>query len=117
MNTPWLTLNSSIISLDPPDHLTTHVRRLLAGRAWCYTRNGSTPQGQPSDLNTITAALRSLRDQAASQFVARGELAEAVAVALASAEHLFVFGPPGTAKSSLLRCLRPVSAVSSSASC
>ena len=31
-------------------------------------------------------------------------MAEAVAVALAAAEHVFVYGPPGTAKSSLLRC-------------
>jgi MoxR-like ATPase len=30
--------------------------------------------------------------------------AEALAVALAAAEHVFVYGPPGTAKSSLLRC-------------
>jgi MoxR-like ATPase len=77
---------------------------LLAGRAWLFSHNGSTPDGQPADLNHIATALRSLCDQAAAQFVARGELAEAVAVALASAEHLFVFGPPGTAKSSLLRC-------------
>ena len=53
---------------------------------------------------TITAALRQLRDQVASQFVARAEMAEAVAVALAAGEHVFVYGPPGTAKSSVLRC-------------
>ncbi len=51
-----------------------------------------------------TAALRQLRDQVASQFVARAEMAEAIAVALAAGEHVFVYGPPGTAKSSVLRC-------------
>ena len=57
-----------------------------------------------SPLSIITAALRQLRDQVASQFVARAEMAEAVAVALAAGEHVFVYGPPGTAKSSVLRC-------------
>ena len=55
-------------------------------------------------LSDVTAALCSLRDQTAAQFVARAEMAEAVAVALAANEHVFVYGPPGTAKSSLLRC-------------
>lgn len=54
-------------------------------------------------LAQVAAQLRALRDQAAAQFVARAELAEAVAVALAANEHIFVYGPPGTAKSSLLR--------------
>ncbi len=54
-------------------------------------------------LAQIAAQLRVLRDQAAAQFVARAEMAEAVAVALAANEHVFVYGPPGTAKSSLLR--------------
>jgi MoxR-like ATPase len=53
--------------------------------------------------NSIGSTLRALRDQTASQFVARAEMAEAVAVALAANEHVFVYGPPGTAKSSLLR--------------
>lgn len=53
--------------------------------------------------NSIGSTLRTLRDQTASQFVARAEMAEAVAVALAANEHVFVYGPPGTAKSSLLR--------------
>jgi MoxR-like ATPase len=54
-------------------------------------------------LSSIGSTLRALRDQAAAQFVARAEMAEAVAVALAANEHVFVYGPPGTAKSSLLR--------------
>lgn len=62
------------------------------------------PNGSPSPLSNITAALRTLRDQVSAQFVARAEMAEAVAVALAAGEHVFVYGPPGTAKSSVLRC-------------
>jgi MoxR-like ATPase len=54
-------------------------------------------------LAQIAVQLRTLRDQAAAQFVARAEMAEAVAVALTANEHVFVYGPPGTAKSSLLR--------------
>ena len=56
-----------------------------------------------SPLSSITTALRQLRDQVAAEFVARAEMAEAVAVALAAGEHVFVYGPPGTAKSSVLR--------------
>jgi len=100
----WLNLNGSIISLTQPSMIDVHTRRLLAGRAWVTPRNGTTPSDPPADLKHITSALRTLRDQAAAQFVARGEMAEAVAVALAAAEHVFVYGPPGTAKSSLLRC-------------
>ena len=65
--------------------------------------------------NSIGSALRALRDQAAAQFVARAEMAEAVAVALAANEHVFVYGPPGTAKSSLLRSFASGSAASFSA--
>ena len=100
----WLNLNDSIVSLAAPAKFTTDTRRLLAGRAYLSRRNGTVPNDPPTDLKQITFALRDLRDQAASQFVARGEMAEAVAVALAAAEHVFVYGPPGTAKSSLLRC-------------
>jgi len=56
-------------------------------------------------LATMTAALRQLRDQVASQFVARAEMVEAVLTALVAGEHVFVYGPPGTAKSSVLRSL------------
>ncbi len=103
MNT-WLNFNDSIVSLASPTHVTPDVRRLLAGRAYVSRRNGTVPADPPANLQGITFALRNLRDQAAAQFVARGEMAEAVAVALAAAEHVFVYGPPGTAKSSLLRC-------------
>ncbi|CAG0937175.1 ATPase RavA [Thermoflexales bacterium] len=55
-------------------------------------------------LAQIAGQLRTLREHVTTQFVARAEMAEAVAVALAANEHVFVYGPPGTAKSSLLRC-------------
>ena len=103
MNT-WLNFNDSIITLTAPAHITSETRRLLSGRAYVSRRNGSLPTDPPADVPLIATALRHLRDQATSQFVARGEMAEAVAVALAAAEHVFVYGPPGTAKSSLLRC-------------
>ena len=103
MNT-WTTLDGSAITLNPPTHVTPRARRLLAGRAWLMPKDEFAPDVPPADLAHIAASLRTLRDRAAAQFVARGEMAEAVAVALASAEHCFVYGPPGTAKSSLLRC-------------
>ncbi len=102
--TPWLPINDSIITLTAPVNAASDLRRLLAGRAFVTRRNGHVPSQPPADLHRITSAVRTLRDQAAAQFVARGEMVEAVAVALAAAEHVFVYGPPGTAKSSLLRC-------------
>jgi MoxR-like ATPase len=102
MNAPWISLNGTAISLEPPLK-TTSVRRLLAGRAWASSPQDLSPDSTPADLADIAARLRSLRDAVAQQFVARGEMAEAVTVALAAGEHVFVYGPPGTAKSSLLR--------------
>ena len=65
-----------------------------------------TKTAQPDPRTTVlTAALRQLRDQVTAQFVARAEMIEAVLTALVAGEHVFVYGPPGTAKSSVLRSL------------
>src|SRR4051812_29727410 len=37
------------------------------------------------------------------RFVERGEVVDLIALALVAGEHLFLFGPPGTAKSALIR--------------
>ena len=65
-----------------------------------------TKTAQPDPRTAVlTAALRQLRDQVTAQFVARAEMVEAVLTALVAGEHVFVYGPPGTAKSSVLRSL------------
>jgi MoxR-like ATPase len=38
-----------------------------------------------------------------AEFVGRDEVAELIALALTAGEHLFLYGPPGTAKSALIR--------------
>src|SRR4051812_37352199 len=38
-----------------------------------------------------------------ARFVGRDEVIDLVALAAAAGEHLFLFGPPGTAKSALIR--------------
>ncbi len=38
-----------------------------------------------------------------SAFVERGEVVDLIALALVAGEHLFLYGPPGTAKSALIR--------------
>ncbi len=103
MNTPWISLNGTVISLDPPLK-TTRAKRLLAGRAWSSPLQDLSPDSSPADLVSIATRLRSLRDAVTRQFVARGGMAEALTVALAAGEYVFVYGPPVTAKSSLL-CL------------
>ena len=37
------------------------------------------------------------------RFVERGEVVDLIALALVAGEHLFLYGPPGTAKSALIR--------------
>jgi len=80
-------------------------KRLLSGRATLLPP-GERPQLPPEaerDPLETASRLASLRDQAAERFVARSELAQAVACAIASGEHLFVLSPPGAAKSAFLR--------------
>lgn len=45
----------------------------------------------------------SVTDPLKRQFVGRAEVIDLIALALVAGEHLFLFGPPGTAKSALIR--------------
>jgi MoxR-like ATPase len=52
----------------------------------------------------IAARLRStVTDILKRQFVGRDEVIDLIALAVVAGEHLFLFGPPGTAKSALIR--------------
>jgi MoxR-like ATPase len=52
----------------------------------------------------IPARLRSaVTDRLKRQFVGREEVIDLIALAVVAGEHLFLFGPPGTAKSALIR--------------
>jgi MoxR-like ATPase len=42
-------------------------------------------------------------DQLKARFVGRDEVADLIALAVVAGEHLFLYGPPGTAKSLLVR--------------
>ncbi len=96
------TYDANVITLVKPAN-TVNACRLLAGRAWMIPGAAPGENDQPVDLDNVAARLRALRDAAAGQFVGRGEMACAVATALAAGEHVFVYSPPGTAKSSLMR--------------
>ncbi len=96
------TYDTNVITLVKPAN-TANAYRLLAGRAWMMPNAAPGENDQPVDLEDVAARLRALRDAVANQFVGRGEMADAVATTLAAGEHIFVYGPPGTAKSSLLR--------------
>ena len=49
------------------------------------------------------------------RFVGRDEVVDLIALAVVAGEHLFLHGPPGTAKSALIRQLpRPCTAATSS---
>lgn len=52
----------------------------------------------------IVARLRSaVLEPLKQRFVERGEVIDLIALALVAGEHLFLYGPPGTAKSALIR--------------
>jgi MoxR-like ATPase len=52
----------------------------------------------------IVARLRNaIIDPLKERFVERGEVIDLIALALVAGEHLFLYGPPGTAKSALIR--------------
>jgi MoxR-like ATPase len=54
--------------------------------------------------DTIVSRLRhTVIDPLRQKFVERGEVIDLIALALVAGEHLFLFGPPGTAKSALIR--------------
>lgn len=46
---------------------------------------------------------RQVTDPLKERFVGRGEVIDLIALALVAGEHLFLYGPPGTAKSALIR--------------
>jgi MoxR-like ATPase len=55
--------------------------------------------------NDMLAKVRTLRDDLATSLLERGTVIEAALLALLTGEHLLLLGPPGTAKSLLVRSL------------
>jgi MoxR-like ATPase len=52
---------------------------------------------------TVTRLRQAVIDPLKERFVDRGEVVDLIALALTAGEHLFLYGPPGTAKSALIR--------------
>src|SRR5262249_16788733 len=52
---------------------------------------------------TVAALRREVVDELKRRFVGRDEVVELIALAVVAGEHLFLHGPPGTAKSALIR--------------
>jgi MoxR-like ATPase len=52
---------------------------------------------------TVTRLRTEVIDRLKSMFVGRDEVAELIALAVVAGQHLFLHGPPGTAKSALIR--------------
>src|SRR6476646_5414227 len=55
------------------------------------------------DLGTVGRLGREVVDEVKRRFVGRDEVADLIALAVVAGEHLFLHGPPGTAKSALIR--------------
>jgi len=82
------------------------VRSLLSGRAWELGPSAdSLDITQSVDLADVARRLAGLMAQANSQFVDRSEMISAVMIALAAGEHVFIYGPPGTAKTRVIETL------------
>src|SRR5215467_887754 len=53
--------------------------------------------------SVVTRLRAQVIDPMKQRFVGRGEVIDLIALALVAGEHLFLYGPPGTAKSALIR--------------
>src|SRR5438128_8737079 len=53
--------------------------------------------------STVTRLRAEVIDPMKQRFVGRDEVVDLIALAIVAGEHLFLFGPPGTAKSALIR--------------
>lgn len=53
--------------------------------------------------DTVARLRRGVLEPLKGRFVERGEVIDLIALALVAGEHLFLYGPPGTAKSALIR--------------
>jgi MoxR-like ATPase len=53
--------------------------------------------------DVVTSLRQGVIDPLKERFVERGEVVDLIALALVAGEHLFLYGPPGTAKSALIR--------------
>ena len=57
----------------------------------------------PTVKETVAALRREVIDALKARFVGRDEVVDLIALAVVAGEHLFLHGPPGTAKSALIR--------------
>jgi MoxR-like ATPase len=96
----WAEINQSTIVTLAQQNKYSHA--LLGGRAFAAPCDVAVTVGNRVDLADAAARVRALRDQVAANFIGREELTEAMTAALVSGEHLFVLGPPGTAKSAVI---------------
>jgi MoxR-like ATPase len=55
------------------------------------------------NANLVERLRQSILDPLKARFVERSEVVDLIALALVAGEHLFLYGPPGTAKSALIR--------------
>jgi len=63
---------------------------------------------KPADLKQFRGALQSVRDELRAAFKEREQIVDGLLTAALAGEHLFVIGPPGTAKSMLARAFAGV---------
>jgi len=75
--------------------------------SWC-SKSGAEP-GPPLDEkgvkveDTVACLRREVVEPIKRRFVGRDEIVDLIALAVTAGEHLFLHGPPGTAKSALIR--------------
>lgn len=75
-------------------HLGSYARK----RVWAVD---SKPKGQEVDLAEVAQTLTDITNQVNGQYVDRQRLAQAIMIALASGQHVFVKSPPGAAKTAV----------------
>src|ERR1700682_3299718 len=69
----------------------------------CQNPNQRFEEKTPVSEETVAQVRREVLEPLKSRFVERGEVIALMALAVVAGEHLFLYGPPGTAKSALIR--------------
>lgn len=97
----WCETPIGYIQLQRPEKF---EQTLSKGRAFLST-NEPGDKDQEVSVSKISSSFRQLALDVNEQFIDREELVDATILALASGQHLFVLGEPGTGKTQILKTL------------
>lgn len=97
-------INGAVIVLSDTRPATA-IRKLAAGQAWQVSDDAGLNPADLVDLKAVAGELQTLRAGVAGQFIDRDEMIQAILTAMAAGEHVFIYSPPGAAKTKVVETL------------